>query len=87
MSNKLPPSFKDTDQQKQAQQAKMQQQAMVLQTRLRLSENFLNTMIGRVDIDLTDQDLLEPMVNMSIDFANTLMIKLGMIVIETKGVE
>lgn len=87
MSNKLPPTFKGIDQEKQAQQIQMNQQAMIFQTRLRLSETFLNTMIGRLDVDLTKADQIDPLCDMSIEFANTLMIKLGMIIIETKGVE
>lgn len=87
MSNKLPPTFKGIDQEKQVQQIAMNQQAMIFQTRLRLSETFLNTMIGRLDVDLTKADQIDPLCDMSIEFANTLMIKLGMIIIETKGVE
>lgn len=90
MSNKFP-SMSIVDQMKQKsdqeKQLAMQHQSMILQTRLRLSESFLNTLIGRLDVDLTKADQVDPLCDMSIEFANTLMIKLGMIVIETKGVE
>lgn len=80
MSNKLPPNFKQTDQKASAQQHEMQRQSFILNTRLRLAEAFLNTLIGRADVDLTADGQVEALADMSIETANTLMIKLGLVV-------
>lgn len=87
MSNKLPPQFKQQDADAQQRQLQAQQHAAIMQTRLNMSQAFLNTLIGRLDVDLGKDNQLEPLVDMSIEFSNTLMIKLGIIVPNTKGVE
>lgn len=83
MSNKFPPMNKVVnfdEQQKQKQQIEMQRQSFIVNTRLRLAETFLNTMLGRHDVDLTANGQAEMLVDYSIEVANTLMIKMGLVV-------
>lgn len=83
MSNKFPPMNKVVnfdEQQKQKQQIEMQRQSFIVNTRLRLAETFLNTMLGRPDVDLTANGQAEMLVDYSIEVANTLMIKMGLVV-------
>lgn len=82
MSNKFPPLGKVVnfdEQQKQKQQIELQKASFVANTRLRMAETFLNTLIGRSDVDLTVEGQGELLVDVSVDFANTLMMKLGII--------
>lgn len=89
MSNKLPNGkVLDLNQlNKQNQEMEMQRKAFVANTTFRLAETYLNTLLGRVDVDLADEATKQILVDMSVDYAQGLMFKLGMIVIETKGVE
>ncbi len=81
-SNKFPTMNKVVnfdEQQKQKQQMELQKASFVANTRLRMAETFLNTLIGRPDVDLTVQGQGELLVDVSVDFANTLMAKLGIV--------
>lgn len=64
----------------QKQQMEMQKASFIASTRLQMSQSFLNTLIGRLDVDLTKDGQGEALVDMSVEFSNTLMIKLGLIV-------
>lgn len=82
MSNKLPPMNKVVDfneSQKQKQQLELQRQSFIVNTRMRLAETFLNTMIGRLDVDLTADGEGDALIDASIDYANGLMTKLGIV--------
>lgn len=59
----------------------MQKMSFIANTRLQFSTQFLNTMIGRLDFDLTQEDTKSHLIDLSVDYANGLMEKLGMIVI------
>jgi ribosome assembly protein YihI (activator of Der GTPase) len=81
MSNNLPKGkvFDMDAINKQKQQYELQKQSFVANTRLRLAEMYLNTLIGRLDADLTADGQMEVLVDMSIDYANALMNKLGIV--------
>lgn len=78
------PTMQEQSQQKQ--QLELQRQSFIVNTRLRLAETFLNTMIGRPDIDLENGNNQPFLTELSIEYANVLMTKLGL-VLPTKNVE
>lgn len=82
MSNKLPPMGRilSLDEQRaQKQQLDLQRQSFVVNTRLRLAETFLNTMIGRLDIEVEKHGYIEILTDLSISYSNCLMEKLGLV--------
>ena len=82
MSNKLGMSIVDSLKQKsdQEKQIELQKQSFIANTRLRMAETYLNTLLGRVDVDLTDENTKAAIVQMSVDYANELMFSLGITV-------
>jgi ribosome assembly protein YihI (activator of Der GTPase) len=60
-------------------QMDLQKQAALTQTRYNLSSVFLNTLMGRQDADLTADDMREALVDISVDYADALLVKLGII--------
>jgi len=82
MSNKLPPMHSIKTMQEQSDQKKqldLQRQSFIVNTRLRLTENFLNTLLGRLDIEVEKDDYKEILTDIAIGYANTLMNKLGIV--------
>lgn len=65
--------------QDQKQQLELSRQSFIVNTRLRMAETFLNTLIGRPDVDIVDEKFKEFLVDMSLDYANLLMTKLGIL--------
>lgn len=63
----------------QKAQIELQKQSFVVNTRLRLAESFLNSMIGRPDIELEKEGFKEFLTDLSVDYANCLMAKLGIV--------
>lgn len=60
-------------------QRELQKQSIIVNTRFNLASTFLNTLIGRQDADVTDADNISALTDISVDYANALMTKLGMI--------
>lgn len=63
------------------QQIELQKQSFIANTRLRLAETYLNTIIGRPDFDVTLDEAKEIAAEMAVDFSTALMVKLGMVVL------
>lgn len=62
-------------------QVELQKQSFIANTRLQLSEKLLNTIVGRPDFDVTAEGAKESAVEMLVDYATQLMLKLGMVVL------
>jgi ribosome assembly protein YihI (activator of Der GTPase) len=56
-----------------------QKQAAITQTRYNLSSTYLNTLMGRLDTDLTADGMKDALVDISLDYADALLDKLGII--------
>jgi ribosome assembly protein YihI (activator of Der GTPase) len=67
------------EQRAQKQQVELQRQSFIVNTRLRLAETFLNTLLGRLDIEIEKNDYKEILPDIAIDYANELMTKLGLV--------
>ena len=65
--------------QAELRQRELQKQSIIVNTRFQLSSTYLNTLAGRADVDITDPETVSGLVNLSVDLANGLMAKLGMI--------
>jgi hypothetical protein len=65
--------------QAQKKQAELQKASFVVNTRLRLAETFLNTLIGRADVAIEDEKFKEFLTDLSVAYANELMAKLGIV--------
>ena len=60
-------------------QRELQKQSIIVNTRFQLSSTYLNTLIGRPDFDVTEEETKTALIDLSFDYANALMTKLGMI--------
>ena len=60
-----------------ARQIELQKQSFVANTRLQLTGQFLNTIIGRLDVDPTKVD---DNVGMALAYANSMLMAMGIIV-------
>lgn len=74
----MPPTIRQQEEQKN--QMELQKASFVANTRLRLTETFLNTLLGRSDVDLTLDETETTLVKLAFDYSNALMLSLGMIV-------
>lgn len=74
------------ERQKQKQQIELQRASFVANTRLQLAQTFLNTLLGRPDVEIEKPEFKEVLTDISVEYANCLMGKLG-IVLPTTSVE
>lgn len=82
MSNQLKgmqkiPTFQETQAQKQ--QAAAQMQNFIITTRLNLAQSFLNTLLGRLDLEPEKEELKDALPDIAINYADSLMRKLGLV--------
>lgn len=65
------------ERQQQKAQLELQRQSFVVNTRLQLSQQFLNTFLGRLDIEPENDVFKEALPELAVEYANNLMNKLG----------
>jgi len=57
----------------------LQKRAMYANTRFQLSTQFLNTLIGRDDFDMTKPECIELVTQISVDVTDVFMSKMGLV--------
>ena len=72
--------------QQQKAQLELQRQSFVVNTRLQMSQQFLNTLLARMDIKPENEVFKEALPDLALEYANLLMNKQG-IVLPTTAVE
>lgn len=63
----------------QKAQLELQRQGFVVNTRLQLSQQFLSTLLSRLDIEPENAMFKTALPDLAVDYANALMTKLGIV--------
>ena len=69
--------------QQQKAQLELQRQSFVVNTRLQMSQQFLNTLLARMDIEPENAGFKEALLDMALEYANLLMNKQGIVLPKT----
>lgn len=67
------------ERQQQKAQLELQRQSFIVNTRLQLSQQFLSTLLARLDIEPENEMFKTALPDLAVDYANALMTKLGIV--------